>query len=130
MTKHLYQIVLLISIIHYTCKGPSQKDPILVEAFEIHKEAVDIAANALKVCDELPAGDVRRTKFRATLEDWGDNLIEVPGFHYHHDGLGHHHNRPPIKLTPDEALKVQKEFRDSIVAIHGRLLLYQSDQLK
>ena len=110
------------------CNGPSKKDPKLLEAFEIHKESVEIAAKAVEIWEKLPTNDTMRAQFQSKLEDWGENLIEVPGFHYHHDGLGHHHNRAPLKLTPDDALQVQQEFRDSIESIYQKILIHESAQ--
>ena len=126
MIKHLYLLAFIVLTITLGCSGPSKKDPVLLKAFEIHKEAVGIAANALEVWEKLPANDTMRVKFNSRLEDWGENLVEVPGFHYHHDGLGHHHGRAPLKLTPDDMLLVQKEFRDSIESIYQRILLYEA----
>ena len=114
----------------FACKGRPEKDPILVEAFEIHKESVDIAAKAVEVWEKLPANDIIRLKFDSILQEWGDNLVEVPGFHYHHDGLGHHHGRAPLKLLPSDMLLVQKEFRDSIKSIYQRILVHEKNLLQ
>ena len=126
MKKYIYQLAFIFIMISLGCNGPSKKDPKLLEAFEIHKESVEIAAKAVEDCEKLPATDTMRSQFESKLKDWGENLVEVPGFHYHHDGLGHHHGRAPLKLTPDDALLVQKEFRDSIESIHQRILLYET----
>lgn len=127
MKKHIYQLAFILILIPFACKGPSEKDPVLVEAFEIHKESVDIAAKAVEVWEQLPADDTMRSKFNSKLQEWGENLVEVPGFHYHHDGLGHHHGRAPLKLLPDDMLLVQKEFRDSIKSIYQRILTHEAD---
>ena len=127
MKKYIYQLAFLWVIILFACKNSSEKDPILVEAFEIHKESVHIAARAVEAWEKLPASDSMRSEFNSVLQDWGENLAEVPGFHYHHDGLGHHHGRAPLKLFPDEMLLVQKEFRDSIKSIYQRILAHQTD---
>lgn len=103
------------------CKGTSKKDPILLEAFEIHKESVNIAAKAVEAWETLPAQDTMRSKFDSILQEWGDNLVEVPGFHYHHEGLGHHHGRTPLNILPDDMLLVQKKYRDSINSIYQRI---------
>ena len=125
MNKHIYHLTFLLIMILMACKGPSEKDPVLVEAFEIHKESVGIAAKAMDVWETLPANDTLRSEFDSILHAWGDNLVEVPGFHYHHDGLGHHHGRTPLNILPDEMLLVQKEYRDSINAILHRIQKYQ-----
>ena len=126
MKKHLFQLFLIFLTIHFGCNSP--KDPVLLEAFEIHKEAIDIGAKALELCEKLPANDSMRSQFRTTLEVWGDNVVEVPGFHYHHDGLGHHHGRTPLNLPPDDVLIFQKELRDSIKSILDEIQMYQPAQ--
>ena len=117
-------------MIHVGCFGPTDKDPKLQEAFEIHKEAVDIAAKAVDVWKKIPIDDSMRLKFDSKLQDWGDGLPEVPGFHYHHDGLGHHHNKPPLKVSPDDMLIIQKGFRDSIELIYQSIIKYEAGQVQ
>ena len=126
MKKYIYPLILLSTVMHIACKDSSSKDPVLKEAFEIHKESVHIAAKAVEAWEKLPANDSMRFQFDTTLQDWGENLVEVPGFHYHHDGLGHHHGRTPLKLVPNDMLLLQKEFKDSIESIYERILQYQS----
>ncbi|MEL6123098.1 MAG: hypothetical protein AAFQ02_08015 [Bacteroidota bacterium] len=127
MKNYLFTLMLSIVFIGWGCKEAA-KDPMLIEAFDIHKESVDIAAETVELWEKLPASDSMRSTFDARLQNWGDNLIEVPGFHYHHDGLGHHHGRPQLELTPEDALLIQKEFRDSILSIRQSILTYQSRQ--
>ena len=126
MTKQLFLLFFLIQLIFFGCSDSSKKDPKLLEAFEIHKESVHTVAKALEILEKLPENDSMRSKFDDRLNVWGEDLVEVPGFHYHHEGLGHHHNRPPLKLTTDEVLLVQKEFRDSINAIFNRIQTYKA----
>ncbi len=130
MKKRIYQLTFLLIMMLLGCNGLSKKDPILLEAFEIHKKSVGIAAKSFDIWEKLPANDTMRSKFESELKDWGHNLVEVPGFHYHHDGLGHHHNRTPLKIPPDDMLLVQKEFKDSIESIHQRILRYEAGQRK
>ena len=127
MKKHIILLASLLILIHCACIGTSEKDPILVEAFEIHKQSVDIAAKAVEVWEKLPENDSMRLKFDSRLQEWGNDLVEVPGFHYHHDGLGHHHGRAPLKLMPDDMLLIQKEFRDSIESIYKRIQTYEAN---
>ena len=127
MKKCIYHYTLCLLVFFIACKDQSKKDPILEEAFGIHKESIDIAAKAVKYLEKLPAQDTMRTIFETRLQDWGENMVEVPGFHYHHDGLGHHHGRTPLKLVPNDMLLLQKEFKDSIQSIYQMILDYEEE---
>ncbi len=67
-------------------------------------------------------------------QQWSENHVEVPGHEHHdhdhhgHDHHGHDHNHdhdhdhgPALELTAADMLLVQKEFRDSILAIQTSL---------
>lgn len=118
-------------------------DPILKEAFDIHIEALAIEKDFKPLFDDLvnkknslavqgreltPEEMVfidRVSLLEESYEIWEENHIEVPGFEDHeahdHSHHGHDHSHgPAIQLLPEDMLIVQKEFRDSVIAMKGR----------
>ncbi len=118
---------------------------LLAEAAKIHQEAMDIA---LAIAPRLAA--LRQVKNginvqgRALTDDemdlvkyieqieashkyWQENLVEVPGHdHHHHGAEGHNHSHDHShssgpQLSATQMLTAQKEIRDSIVSIQGRI---------
>ena len=116
--------IFILFLVQEGCQGPSNKDPKLKEAFEVHEQYVKVATESLKLLDNLPAENVSRQKLNLKLEQWGENIIEVPGFpHNHNHAFGHHHHHGvQIQLSPEEMLDVQKELLDSVIAIRQRIL--------
>lgn len=144
MLKQLGLITLLLSII--ACSGESEEHKILHKASDIHVEALKIKkelepdleklrqiSNRIQIQGRaLSAEELRFTKSVAALESrlayWEENHVEVPGFeheghdHSGHDHSGHDHSHAPkFQLPASDILIIQKEFRDSIIAIKGKI---------
>ncbi len=135
----------LLSVLMLSCGGDSAEDKILHKAADVHMEALKIksemesgleqmrqAHNSIQVQGRaLTSEEMVFTKevssLEARLKYWNDNHIEVPGFeHGEHDHSGHDHNHDHshgnnFQLPASDMLIIQKEFKDSIKAIQGRL---------
>ena len=139
MKDKTLSIFLLLFIITACTNEPI--DPKLEAAAAIHEEAVKTeqlvrtTLDSLKQHKELLStqGDTLSDSdqifislydsLQSDLASWSENLIEVPGFeHHHHHGeeCHHDHGKKLPEVTPDHMLNIQKEFRDSIMAIKHR----------
>jgi ABC-type nickel/cobalt efflux system permease component RcnA len=124
----------------------STKDPMLVEAAAVHNKAMEIEQSVIAKLDSLeqkrqqltekygPASDTTRmfvasvNELQSSLKTWSSNLIEVPGFEHHHHHHGHDHDHDhehshgakTPEVTPEHMLNIQREFRDSIMALSIR----------
>ncbi|MEM6843461.1 MAG: hypothetical protein AAF944_26750 [Bacteroidota bacterium] len=119
------------------CGDSKKTDENLQQAFELHQEAVEIRQMTDKQMDELKAN--KDSLFVSTyqadldsisysLEEWDEQLVEVPGFeHEHdHDHAEHDHDHDhdhdhshggETNLTPEQHLQVQQHLLDEIKAI-------------
>ena len=134
-TKPLQIFVLLFSIIALTSAcGDKEKDKDLVQAFKFHEEAIAVRQTVADQIEKLKANT--DSLFVATysnelktissaLEEWDEQLVEVPGFeeehdHSHHDHSGHDHdhdhdhNHSEQELTPQQHLEVQQHLLQEI----------------
>lgn len=91
------------------------------------KNTINIQGRALT--EEETAFVNKVESIEASLKYWEENHVEVPGFehgHDHdHDHEGHDHSHDhgsKLEVAPQDMLLIQKEFRDSIVAIQKRVL--------
>lgn len=142
--KKINQLLIVLSLAFLvSCGGGSEEDKILHQAADVHMEAIKIKKEmepALKQLRQLnnnvqvqgralTAEELAFTKAVSALESrlkyWEDNHLEVPGFdHGEHDHSGHDHNHDhgaKLHLPASDILIIQKEFRDSINAIKGKL---------
>lgn len=145
MKKYNLFLGVVFSLFIYACGGSSEEHKILHEAADIHVEALQIkkemepdlqslesTVNSIQVQGrELSSEEIKFIKeyevLQSRLKYWNDNHIEVPGFeHEGHDHSGHDHNHdhshaPKFQFPASDLLIIQKEFRDSINAIKGKM---------
>lgn len=127
MLSHSYKLIFFLCCIHFGCLGATKNDPKLQEAFEIHKQSLDVAKQSKALLNNLERGDANRVLFDAQLKQWQENIIEVPGFEHDHDhDHDHHHHNVRYDLSPEDMLEVQKEMLDSIQAIQIRIRKFDS----
>ncbi len=118
----------------------SKPDPKMQEAFEIHSQALEVQERLKPVMKEL----IQRSNniqvqgraltdqeisfsesvisLGASYDEWNKNHIVVPGFEKHHKCDGNHDHAPPLKLTGDEMISVQKEFLEKITEMEKQAL--------
>ena len=123
--------------------GESAEHKLLHEAHDIHMEAFKIKqavepqleqlvqrSNSIQIQGRaLTEEEIKFTESVNTLvqqlEFWKENHLEVPGFeHEEHDHSAHDHDHEhgsSFNLPASDMLLLQKEFRDSIVAIQQRV---------
>ncbi|MEM6895428.1 MAG: hypothetical protein AAF554_17155 [Bacteroidota bacterium] len=116
--------------------GEKKKDENLIQAFKFHEEAIQVRQTAKDEMAKLEA--ITDSVFVATysdelnsinsaLEEWDEQLIEVPGFeeehdHSHHDhDHDHEHNHSEQELTPKQHLEVQQHLLDEIKSIAEKI---------
>ena len=138
--KHSYLYFLFFLLVLASCSSSNTADDkFLEEAKDLHLEALSIEKDAKVVLDQLDQLSIQlNVQGRALTPEeisfvdlvasihkrydyWEENHIEVPGLeHSHEHGHDHHHGHDhsaPVELLPEDMLIVQKEFRDSIIAI-------------
>ena len=130
----------------------TKEDSLLAEAAKIHEQAAKIEQqirpqvsalvqqkNSINVQGRALAPE--EIAFVQTVESieaghqfWKENHLEVPGYEHHdHDHADHDHNHAPkLELLPADMLAVQKEFRDTLLAVQQRIemALQQAERLE
>ncbi|MEM8969019.1 MAG: hypothetical protein AAGE93_21560 [Bacteroidota bacterium] len=118
------------------CGDSKKTDENLQQAFELHQQAVKIRQTTDKQIDQLKANEdsLFVSTYKAdldsisrSLEEWDEQLVEVPGFehehdHSDHDHSGHDHDHDhdhgeQTNLTPEQHLQVQQHLLEEIKAI-------------
>lgn len=126
----------------FSCSTSKNVDnQVLEEAFNIHSESTSIENGLLSKIEDLnQIKNQINIQGRALTEDeilitekidktlashkfWKDNLPTVPGFeeHHKHDGPCTHKHGNELELLPEDWVNVQREFKDSILAIKNRV---------
>ena len=130
---------LLLMIILASCSTGQQQaevqDPLLIEAFKYHNEAMEVEKSLQSIIGELKAKkatiqsagkelgeeDMKfidtTNRIEKSYGRWQENRVEVPGFEHEHDhsAEGHHHNHGnDVQLTPQQMMEVQKESMKNI----------------
>ena len=134
MKVKFFSLTILLLVIIFSCSHSHKSDPLLKEAFLLHEQSIKTAQEVERIMQELPDSNQYRLNIESRLANWNDNLIEVPGFDHDHSHHGHNHShdhghRPPIELTPEDMLMVQRELLDSVQTMRDELLLLQRDTL-
>ncbi len=145
-------IALCFYVFVMACNSAKNENPALKEAAQTHEQALKIEKQVAPQLQELTQvknsiqvqGRALTPEEMALVQEiesieqsyeyWEKNHVEVPGYEHSHEGHQHegHDHGAPLKLTPQDMLVVQREFRDSIVAIQRRVdaALQQSKQIK
>lgn len=132
-----------ILFLFVTACNPQDKDEhLLKEAAAIHEEAVRIEEqiesriaelvqyrNALQIQGRTLTSGERALitgidSVESSLRFWKEHHVEVPGFEHeghHHDHDHSHDHGPSLKLSPEDMLLVQQEFRDSLRALEKHI---------
>ncbi len=128
--KRIPSAVLVLLMI--ACGQQKEPDENLQQAFKIHEEAVELRNKVAVKLQEL--GTIEDSLFVSTqknhldslteaLDNWDEQLVEVPGFEeehdhegHNHEGNDHHHDEQP-KLTSKQHLEVQQHLFREIQAI-------------
>ena len=138
------------------CNSAKKENPVLKEAAQTHEQALQLEKQVAPQLAELTQvknsinvqGRALTPEEQALVQEieviersygyWEENHVEVPGYaHAHdHDDEAHSHeghdHGAKLELTPEDMLTVQREFRDSIVAIQRRVdsVLQKAKQIK
>lgn len=124
----------LAIIILTSCSTGQQQpqDPLLIEAFKYHEEAIELEKSLQSIIGELDAkkstiqsageelgeDDMKfidiTNRIEKSYKKWHENRIEVPGFEHDHANCKGHHHGSSVQLTPQQMLEVQKESMKNI----------------
>jgi len=114
---------LILLLLLFSCGTHRDDQKIMEEAASVHDYALQIAEETEQQINTLVQVYPDSAKqFLLEIEQWEENLVEVPGHaHEHHDHEGHTHDHSPVTLTPEEMLNVQQELRDQVKALRDRV---------
>lgn len=138
--KLLLPIIGIITLLS-ACGDKKQTNPDLQQAFEIHGEALKIynsardqiavlKANTDSIFVATYANDLNAIS--NSLEEWDEQLVEVPGFDHDHDHAEHDHadhdhsdhdhdHDEHQELTPEQHLAVQQQLLEEIKTIAEKI---------
>lgn len=118
-------LLLIIFTILLACNS-KKKNPVLDEAYEIHKSVIEVQKEVIlqwKTLKELGKPDLEATiiQNKANYESWKHDLLEVPGYpHIHIEGDDHdHHHHDQVNLPDEKILEVQSELKKRIEEIYS-----------
>jgi hypothetical protein len=110
----------------YGCSLKSENDRFYKESAAIHFAMV-AKANEMKTqlndfkvkSPDLISSD-SLTALLLALEQWEQDLVEVPGYDHNEDGSEHHHELPP-EVTAQQMLHIQQALELRLIEIRKRL---------
>jgi len=116
-------ILIILSILFIAACGAKKEDPVIAEAIAVHEEAIQLFHELKGLLKELEQNEHIAAEaiasIKIALQEWEENLVEVPGFAHAHDHDAHahhhhHHDQQKLKISAEEMLALQKELRENI----------------
>ena len=129
--------VILMSAFLIHCKSKTEEqtkvDPILQEALSIQDEAIHIGMELDSILDaKMAEGSFAQNIdslriLKSAVNDWRNNMVEIPGIEHDHDHHGHDHDHShdhsgseaAAHLSPQDIKKVQTEWKAAIDSIRN-----------
>ena len=124
LTNFVWLMILILS----GC-NEDKKDPLLEEAHAFHQESNRVRSQIqekLQAIEGLSSESVN--DIRKSIQEWDENMVEVPGYEEDHDGHdhdhdhAHHHHHPAPNLTSRQHLELQRSLLDEIRNIQNKLV--------
>lgn len=108
-------------MVFIACSGHKKESvsATLQEAQQLHKESITTYNKLSDSVDSLINVYPDQTflsNLQAALQEWHENLVEVPGMPHDHEGHDHNHEPPP-QLTDEQQLAVQQQINANIKKI-------------
>lgn len=131
--------VILMSAFLISCKNKTEEqtkvDPILQEALSIQDEAIHIGMELDSILDaKMAEGSFAQNIdslriLKSAVNDWRNNMVEIPGIEHDHDHHGHDHDHShdhsgseaAAHLSPQDIKKVQTEWKAAIDSIRNSI---------
>lgn len=131
--------VILMSAFLINCKSKTEEqtkvDPILQEALSIQDEAIHIGIELDSILDaKMAEGSFAQNIdslriLKSAVNDWRNNMVEIPGIEHDHDHHGHDHDHShdhsgseaAAHLSPQDIKKVQTEWKAAIDSIRNSI---------
>ena len=127
MRNYKTLVMLVLSQLMIDCSAPRKKDTLLIEAAQVHNQALALSKQLEEQLDQLANVPACRKDsleaWRAAIEKWKNNLVEVPGneSHENHEHAHHDHGKQLPELTSDQMLSIQKELKSQLDVIKSRI---------
>lgn len=116
--------LLLVAATGLSCSRENPKSPQLIEANRLHLEAIKISHQLEQNLDSLAplvpnaVEKARIDSLRNLIEDWEENVIEVPGFPHAHDHThGPHKHKSAPNMTDESMLDYQRQSKEAILEL-------------
>jgi len=116
-------ILIILSILFITACGAKKIDPLMAEAAAVHEESMQLFHELEDLLKELEQNENIEVQaianIKIALQEWEENLVEVPGYEHAHDHDAHahhhhHHDQQKLKISAEEMLALQMELRENI----------------
>jgi len=120
-------LFLMLSLFIVNCSMSKKEDPFLEESAKVHNEAIDLAEQLDNQLTQLSTDSSYQRDslevWRSELENWKNNLVEVPGNESHdlHEHAHHEHEKQATGLTSNQMLLVQREMKAQLESIQSRI---------
>ena len=117
-------IVVLISGFGCNSKSNDSISDALVEANQVHQNALDLREEIMDFEKQLKESAVDYAGVKENLKIWDKDIIEVPGFEHSHDDAHqrrYHVHNPMKPMSDSEHLEYQKMMYTEIQMIHEQL---------
>ena len=128
----LRKVFFMLLLLPLTGCEPAPKDQKLEEAAHVHTEALAISAKVSGLLASVQSrfdslSDDQKSEFNQLVrqyQEWGDLVVEVPGYEHEQHDHGHDHHHGPNELTglpSDQVLEIQTELKKQIEVLHTKL---------
>jgi polyribonucleotide nucleotidyltransferase len=117
-------IVVLISGFGCNSKSNESISDALVEANQVHQDALDLREEIMDFEKQLKENEVDYAGVKENLKIWDKDIIEVPGFEHSHDDehqRRYHVHNAMKPMSDNEHLEYQKMMFAEIQQIHEQL---------
>lgn len=119
--KNAYLIIYLFSLLSISaCKHehpPASKE--LIQAYEIQKEGLTELIKLESVINANESTSILPQKSK--LQNLKNSMIEIEGMQHDHSQCNGDHSKKRFSIPDSEMIKVQSEWRDSILSVKKQL---------
>jgi hypothetical protein len=127
---------ILIPFLALACTSSQEKSEELLQAADIHNEMIKSAGELEDWLDQLesnPSASVSIDSiqaWKAELEAWETEIVEVPGneaHHLHEEGEAHDHSHhEEVQVTDQQMLTIQQDLRQRLSSLENRVKNYRN----
>jgi hypothetical protein len=112
--KHLF-LAISFGLLFFSCKHSHQPaSETLKKAYAIQKEALEVDKKIQSIISNSDSIDIDLIEKRKLLIS---NMVEISGMDHDHSNCSHDHKPKTIELSDEDMLKVQTEWKDSLLSL-------------